>query len=152
MGKFLNLILLSIGAKRVLEAIEENVKNAGLSSKVKVIVSPARASMQGIHPETPFDLVFIDADKQNNTDYFIEAKRLVRKGGIIIVDNAQKRTSCRSNQQQSQRRRGRRRDKSDHDSYGGEKEFDGFLYAFLKDPLGGDTIIVLLLRGSDRDL
>ncbi|KAJ7495103.1 O-methyltransferase-domain-containing protein [Mycena latifolia] len=49
------------------QAIEENVKNAGLSSKVKVIVGPAHASMQAM--------------------YFLEAKRLLRKGGIIIVDN-----------------------------------------------------------------
>ncbi|KAF7351917.1 hypothetical protein MVEN_01153500 [Mycena venus] len=109
-GKFLNLLLLSLGAKRVLEvgslagysaiwmaralpddgevvsleldpflvkAIEENVENAGLSSKVKVIAGPALSSMQTMQPETPFDFIFIDADKANNTNYFIEAKRLM---------------------------------------------------------------------------
>ncbi|KAJ6529453.1 O-methyltransferase [Mycena vulgaris] len=121
-GKFLNLILLSIGAKRVLEVgslggysaiwmacalpddgevvtleldelhaqvIAENVKNAGLSSKVKVIVGPAHESMLAMQPEpqAPFDFVFIDADKESATKYFIEAKRLLRKGGVIIVDN-----------------------------------------------------------------
>ncbi|KAJ6566569.1 O-methyltransferase MdmC [Mycena capillaripes] len=119
-GKFLNLILLSIGAKRVLEVyasysaiwmaralpddgelvtleldelhaqvIAENVKNAGLSSKVKVIVGPAHESMLAMQPEhqAPFDFVFIDADKESVTKYFMEAKRLLRKGGVIIVDN-----------------------------------------------------------------
>ncbi|KAJ6545427.1 O-methyltransferase family 3 protein [Mycena capillaripes] len=120
-GKFLHLLLLSIGAKRVLEVgslggysaiwmaralpddgkvvaleleplnaqmIEDNVKNAGVSSKVQVIVGPAHASMQAMPTDpVPFDLVFIDADKPNNAKYFVEAKRLVRKGGIIIVDN-----------------------------------------------------------------
>jgi len=40
-----------------------------------------------LHPEHPFDLVFIDADKPSNLIYFTEAKRLVRPGGVIIVDN-----------------------------------------------------------------
>ena len=38
-----------------------------------------------LHPEEPFDLVFIDADKRlANALYFAEAKRLVRKGGVIV--------------------------------------------------------------------
>ncbi|KAJ6508129.1 O-methyltransferase-domain-containing protein [Mycena sanguinolenta] len=121
-GQFLNLILLSIGAKRVLEVgslggysaiwmaralpddgevvtlelnelhaqvIAENVNTAGLSSKVKVIVGPAHESLLAMQPEprAPFDFVFIDADKESATKYFIEAKRLLRKGGVIIVDN-----------------------------------------------------------------
>ena len=35
----------------------------------------------------PFDLIFIDADKQNNADYFKWAVRLARPGSLIIVDN-----------------------------------------------------------------
>lgn len=65
------------------QAIEENLQNAGLASKIKVVVGPAHASILALHPETPFDFVFIDADKQNNKNYLIEAKRLVQKGGII---------------------------------------------------------------------
>ncbi|KAJ7165427.1 O-methyltransferase-domain-containing protein [Mycena filopes] len=117
LGKFLNLQLRAIQAKRVLEVgslggysaiwmaralpedgevialeleklhadvIEENVKTANLSSKVKVILGPAHDSMKALPSADKFDLVFIDADKQNNTNYFIEAKRLVRPGGIIV--------------------------------------------------------------------
>jgi len=40
--------------------------------------------MKALKPEVLFDLVFIDADKQSNLEYFIEAKRLTRKGGIIV--------------------------------------------------------------------
>lgn len=35
-----------------------------------------------------YDLVFIDADKENYFEYWIEALRLTRKGGVIILDNA----------------------------------------------------------------
>ncbi len=35
----------------------------------------------------PFDMSFIDADKENNARYFEHAVRLSRKGAIIIVDN-----------------------------------------------------------------
>jgi predicted O-methyltransferase YrrM len=68
------------------QVIAENVKNAGLSSKVKVIVGPAHESMLAMQPEAqaPFDFVFIDADKESATKYFIEAKRLLRKGGVIV--------------------------------------------------------------------
>ncbi|KAJ3757741.1 O-methyltransferase-domain-containing protein [Lentinula raphanica] len=65
----------------------ENLANAGLEKKCKVILGPAYDSMISLQPETPFDLVFIDADKKSNVKYFTEAKRLVKKGGVIIVDN-----------------------------------------------------------------
>jgi len=35
----------------------------------------------------PFDLIFIDADKQSNPDYFTWALRLSRPGTVIVVDN-----------------------------------------------------------------
>ena len=42
--------------------------------------SPRRAG-------APFDFAFIDADKPGNADYFAWAVRLVRVGGLIVVDN-----------------------------------------------------------------
>jgi predicted O-methyltransferase YrrM len=35
----------------------------------------------------PFDLIFIDADKQSNPEYFERALRLSRRGTVIVVDN-----------------------------------------------------------------
>jgi predicted O-methyltransferase YrrM len=35
----------------------------------------------------PFDVTFIDADKQNNAEYFRWALKLARPGSMIIVDN-----------------------------------------------------------------
>lgn len=72
---------------RCLQVARQNIANASLSSRAKVVVGPAVQTMPKLGPDGSFDLVFIDADKEGNLDYFIEAKRLVRIGGIIIVDN-----------------------------------------------------------------
>ncbi|KAE9405626.1 S-adenosyl-L-methionine-dependent methyltransferase [Gymnopus androsaceus JB14] len=111
-GKLLNLIARSIGAKRILEVgtlggystiwmgralpdegtlisleIDEKHVKAGLEDKCKITVGPAGESMENLHPDVPFDLIFIDADKASYPKYFTEAKRLVKKGGVILVDN-----------------------------------------------------------------
>ncbi|KAH8117474.1 O-methyltransferase family 3 protein [Phellopilus nigrolimitatus] len=65
----------------------ENIGDAGLSGKVEVKVGPAAETFKTLEPNQPFDLVFIDADKPSNLTYFLEAKRLTRKGAVIIVDN-----------------------------------------------------------------
>ncbi|KDQ60869.1 hypothetical protein JAAARDRAFT_191003 [Jaapia argillacea MUCL 33604] len=65
----------------------QNIAHAGLADKVKIIVGPAGDSMKAMHPEELFDLVFVDADKKGNPTYYTEARRLTRKGGVIIVDN-----------------------------------------------------------------
>lgn len=56
------------------------------SDKITVHVGPALDTMQSF--EGPFDLVFIDADKTNYGNYYEEALRLLRPGGVILVDNA----------------------------------------------------------------
>ena len=51
------------------------------------MLGPGVKSLSELPSEEPFDLAFIDADKPNNTNYFKEAERLVKPGGVIIVDN-----------------------------------------------------------------
>lgn len=65
----------------------ENIENAGLSAKVDIRVGPASEGLAAMVDEAPFDLVFIDADKQSNAHYVEEAIRLGRSGTVIIVDN-----------------------------------------------------------------
>ncbi len=65
----------------------ENITKAGVASKVNVIVGPALASLQKLASEPKFDFVFIDADWDNVLNYFTEAKRLVRKGGVIVCSS-----------------------------------------------------------------
>ncbi|TDL24418.1 O-methyltransferase family 3 protein [Rickenella mellea] len=66
---------------------EGNIPNAGLASKVTIKVGPAAETLKELNQTPAFDLAFIDADKPGNLTYFLEARRLLRKGGVIIVDN-----------------------------------------------------------------
>lgn len=70
------------------QVARENIAHAGFEKIVKVVVGPTIDGLKALRPKTPFDLVFIDADKESCLEYFIEAKRLVRKGGIIVSRHA----------------------------------------------------------------
>ena len=63
---------------------QDNLKMAGVDDKVTIMIGPAAESLTQLGSAEPFDLVFIDADKPSYTIYFAEAKRLVRKGGVIV--------------------------------------------------------------------
>lgn len=67
----------------------ENIARAGLGNLVEVRLGKALATLPALAEENvgPFDLVFIDADKQSNVEYFDWAVRLARPGGLIVVDN-----------------------------------------------------------------
>nr|AUB29461.1 SAM-dependent methyltransferase [Flammulina velutipes] len=80
------LITLELNEKHA-QVARENIAIAGLTSKVTVLVGPASETLSKMEPDPPFDFIFIDADKLSNTTYFNHAKRLVRTGGTIIVDN-----------------------------------------------------------------
>lgn len=63
-----------------------NLAHAGLVDKVEVIHGKGLDVLPKI--SGPFDLIFIDADKPANPDYFQGALKLSRPGTVIIVDNA----------------------------------------------------------------
>jgi len=67
-----------------------NLARAGLDKVVDVRIGPALATLKTLAAEVrePFDLVFIDADKQNNPEYFQRALELAHSGSLIVVDNA----------------------------------------------------------------
>ena len=118
-GKLLHLLLLTIGAKRVLEigslggysgvwlarALPSNGKlttiekdsrhakiareafaSAGLGRRVELIEGSALDILPTLEPG--FDAVFIDADKEPLPRYFDWGMRLLRRGGLLLCDNA----------------------------------------------------------------
>ena len=71
------------------EVARRNLAQAGLATKVEVRVGPALATLAAMEQagEAPFDLVFIDADKDGYVAYLPKAVALVRDGGLILADN-----------------------------------------------------------------
>ena len=70
-----------------------NLARAGFADRAEVRVGPAIAALPRLEQEKagPFDLVFIDADKPSNADYFAWALKLTRPGSLIVVDNVVRR-------------------------------------------------------------
>jgi predicted O-methyltransferase YrrM len=66
-----------------------NLDRAGVGERVEIRIGAALDSLPVLAEEDPepFDLVFIDADKVNNSNYVLWALRLTRPGSVIIVDN-----------------------------------------------------------------
>ena len=71
------------------EVARHNIARAGLSDKVEIRVGPASVSLaqMAAEKEAPFDLVFIDADKEGYVEYLEKVLGLVREGGLILGDN-----------------------------------------------------------------
>jgi len=71
------------------EVARANIKRAGLSGVVEVRVGRALETLPQLAAEArgPFDLIFIDADKEGYPDYFKWALKLSRRGTVIIADN-----------------------------------------------------------------
>ncbi|WP_040807994.1 O-methyltransferase [Nocardia concava] len=87
-GKSGQVVTLEYAAKHA-EVARENLDRAGVGERVEIRVGAALDSLPVLADEQPepFDLVFIDADKVNNSNYVRWALRLTRPGSVIIVDN-----------------------------------------------------------------
>ncbi len=120
-GKFLEFLVRSSGARRVLEigtlggystlwlarglpedgkivtlefdphhaeTARENLRNAGVLGRVDLRVGPAMDNLPALeNAAAPFDLIFIDADKESYPEYLEWALKLSRPGTVIVADN-----------------------------------------------------------------
>jgi predicted O-methyltransferase YrrM len=121
-GKFLHLLALTRGARRILEigtlggystiwlaralpkggrlvsleldpkhakVARGNLERAGLGGVVEIRVGPAMESLAKLYEEGagPFDMVFIDADKESYPGYLEWAVKLAAVGTLIVADN-----------------------------------------------------------------
>lgn len=82
------LITLELSAHHA-EVARANLKRAGVSHLVEVIVGPGLDTLAVLKDRgtDPFDLIFIDADKPNNPNYLKWALELSKRGSLIICDN-----------------------------------------------------------------
>lgn len=71
------------------EVARRNVVEAGVGDRVDIRVGPALDTLAELDRDGagPFDMVFIDADKQPYAEYLHAAVRLSRPGTVIVADN-----------------------------------------------------------------
>jgi predicted O-methyltransferase YrrM len=62
---------------------------AGLGDRIRVIEGPAAVSLKSLYEEdsTPYDFIFVDADKPSNPIYFDWALKFSHPGTVIFIDN-----------------------------------------------------------------
>ena len=83
-----HVVTLEADAKHAAVA-RANFAAAGLGERIELLEGPALETLRKLAASAPssFDLVFIDADKPSNPDYFAWALELTHRGSVIIVDN-----------------------------------------------------------------
>ena len=82
------LVTLEIEALHA-EVAQKNFERAGVADRIEIRRGPALETLPRLAADGlgPFDLAFIDADKQSNPEYFDWAVRLSRRGSLILIDN-----------------------------------------------------------------
>jgi len=96
-GKFLQVLIQMTQAQRVLEIgtlggystiwMARALPKRGRIISLEFSPRHAEVARANLHCAGPFDLVFIDADKENNPQYLQWALKLSRRGTVIVVDN-----------------------------------------------------------------
>jgi predicted O-methyltransferase YrrM len=74
---------------RCAEVARANIAAAGLAEVVQLREGPALQTLPALLADgtEPFDLIFIDADKENYPNYLEWALKLSRPGSLIVIDN-----------------------------------------------------------------
>jgi predicted O-methyltransferase YrrM len=80
------LITLEIDPRHAAVA-QRFIARAALDEKIEVRLGPALQTLEYLAGGLPFDMVFIDANKESYPAYLDWALRLVRPGGLIVADN-----------------------------------------------------------------
>jgi caffeoyl-CoA O-methyltransferase len=60
---------------------------AGVEERVEMRIGPGLETLRSIADDESFDFAFIDADKQGYPEYYEECLRLLRPGGLLMIDN-----------------------------------------------------------------
>jgi len=82
------LVCCELDAERAATATR-NLERAGVADRAEVRVGPAGETLEALIAEggEPYDMAFIDADKQGYDSYYESCLQLLRPGGLVILDN-----------------------------------------------------------------
>lgn len=82
------LVACELDAERAAEA-QRNFAEAGVAERIEVRVGPATETLAALRSEDgePFDLAFVDADKESYPGYYESCLGLIRQGGLLVIDN-----------------------------------------------------------------
>jgi predicted O-methyltransferase YrrM len=82
------LVTLEVAPKHA-QVAQANLNRAGLAGVVEIRIGPAADSLAQLHREgaEPFDMIFIDADKENIPVYLEWVLKLAKVGSLIVTDN-----------------------------------------------------------------
>ena len=69
------------------EVARESFRRAGYTTQARIHLGPALTVLPKLAAQGPFDLCFIDADKDGYPDYLNWAADNLRAGGLVIADN-----------------------------------------------------------------
>ena len=64
-----------------------HLTDAGLEGRARIHVAPAIETLRELPGSEPFDFAFVDADKAGYGGYYEECLRLLRPGGLLLLDN-----------------------------------------------------------------
>jgi caffeoyl-CoA O-methyltransferase len=70
---------------QAVEVARRYAAEAGVIDRIEYMVGPALETLRGL--DGPFDLVFLDADKDGYVDYYEAVLPKLARGGLIAADN-----------------------------------------------------------------
>ncbi len=70
------------------EICRANFRQNGVEDRIRLLVGDAIDTLSQLPSSEPFDVIFIDGNKERYRDYFQMTERLLAPGGLIIVDDA----------------------------------------------------------------
>ena len=123
--------------ERHAEVARANVERAGLAHKVEVQVGDARELLAALaeNDAGPFDLVFIDADKEGYPEYLEWTMRLSRPGSLVLADNTVRGGSVLDPQDGSARAT-----REFNERVAGDPRLSGIVLPLIRERIDGITI------------
>ena len=80
--------LISLDKNETTAKVAKSFYDKAKEKRIKQIIKPALESLKELEKNKEiFDLIFIDADKDNYANYYDSAINMINAGGLIIIDN-----------------------------------------------------------------